>query len=573
MTSVASKSSSFFGSMVKFSALKSVATAAFDVAKGFFQMSMDIQQSKVAYEVLLGSSEKATKMLGEMKKFADTTPFEFKDLAKAGETMLAFNLPANQVMKTMSNIGDIAKGDAEKLQGLTKQFSKVASQGKITGENLNSMIDNGFNPLAEMARTSGKDYTYFTDQMRKGAVTSDMVANAFETATSKGGTYYNMMEKMSQTTAGRLSTLKDLINTIGVSLVDNLLPAINAGMSWLSELLSKFDQIKAAVQPIIDVFANLFDNILKSFSENLGGVDLSIDGLIETLKNLVDWITPLYESIGEVAAFIFDSVMQIVTPLMPVIKLVMGYTFIVFKALQVALKVIMFGLKPVIFILKGIAEVFGFIAKIAMEVWGIISKLIEKFMELDWVKSLIETVTGTIGWLGDKLQWLYDNTIGPIIDGIVYAIDLIKDVIGGGEKIELVKITKEQIDKGVADRNSKEGRLMSMAISEAQKNPNSLTSKRVIEQATKAGWFLKPGETAGGTGTGNGSGGTGKNIKTPTAPNSVKSNSPNIITVTIGKLIEEFTIETTNITDGYSKVKELVARALIEAVNDVSTTQ
>lgn len=60
--------------------------------------------------------------------------------------------------------------------------------------------------------------------------------------------------------------------------------------------------------------------------------------------------------------------------------------------------------------------------------------------------------------------------------------------------------------------------------------------------------------------------------KVGTNINSVRTNTPDAINITIQKLIEDFTIETTNITEAYGTVKEMVAKVLIDACNDVSTT-
>lgn len=571
LTSATSKGSGFFGSMVKFNILQNVASAAFGAAKNFFQMSSDMEQSNVAFEVLLGSADKAKTMLADMKKFADKTPFEFKDLQAAGKTMLGFQIPATKIMSTLKNLGDVSMGDSNKLQSMTLAFSQMSATGKLMGQDLNQMINAGFNPLGEMARTSGKSVAYFKDQMSKGAISSDMVAKAFESATAKGGPFFGMMEKMSQTTSGRLSTLKDTVNTIGMNLMNSLLPAINTGMSWLSELFSKFGQIKQALQPLIDLYVEAYTAIFGSLKDAVGGVDLSIDGLINGLKVLVEWIKPLVEAITEVMSFIWINLMEILKPLFPVFELIMGAIHILFNVIKVVLRVVMVALRPVIAVLKGVATVIGWIAQLIMGAWKLAAKLIEKFMELEWVKTLFGAIKTAIEWVSDGLTWLYNNTLGPIIDGIMAAVDAIKEALGMGTKVEAVKFTKEDIEKGVADRNSKEGKAIAMAVAQAQKNPKSPISKKILEEATKAGWFSKGDK--GAEGDLGATGALGKNLKSATSPSSVKSNAPNIITVTIGKLIEDFTIETTNITESYSKIKELVAKALIEACNDVSTTQ
>jgi len=52
----------------------------------------------------------------------------------------------------------------------------------------------------------------------------------------------------------------------------------------------------------------------------------------------------------------------------------------------------------------------------------------------------------------------------------------------------------------------------------------------------------------------------------------VTGNRPQSLTINITKLVEELNVQTTNLTEGASKVKEMVAKALLEAVNDINQT-
>ena len=81
------------------------------------------------------------------------------------------------------------------------------------------------------------------------------------------------------------------------------------------------------------------------------------------------------------------------------------------------------------------------------------------------------------------------------------------------------------------------------------------------EKAGQVGAAIKPTSKAGKTTA----------IAEPTkdiSPKGATGQKITTINVSIGKLIEKFTISTTNISEGTSKVRELVAQSLISAVND-----
>ena len=74
----------------------------------------------------------------------------------------------------------------------------------------------------------------------------------------------------------------------------------------------------------------------------------------------------------------------------------------------------------------------------------------------------------------------------------------------------------------------------------------------------------------GGESTGlEGSKSTSKSLGTGTE---VTGQRPQALTINITKLVESLNVNSTNITEGTAKIKELVSKAILEAVNDVNLT-
>ena len=99
------------------------------------------------FKVLLGSIDAAKTHLAELREFGAKTPLSFEDLAKASKLLLSFGSSVDEVMPALKTLGDIAMGDAQKFQGLALVFAQVKSQGKLMGQDLLQMINQGFNPL------------------------------------------------------------------------------------------------------------------------------------------------------------------------------------------------------------------------------------------------------------------------------------------------------------------------------------------------------------------------------------------------------------------------------------------
>jgi tape measure domain-containing protein len=188
--------------------------------------SAAMEQAAISFEVLLGSGEKAQTMLKEIADFAEKTPFEFPDLANAAQMMLNFGLAAEDIMPNLQMLGDVSGGDANKLQSLTLAFSQMSSTGRLMGQDLLQMINAGFNPLNEISKTTGKSIGQLKKEMEGGAISADMVREAFKSATSAGGPFFQMMEKQSKSFMGLWSTLGDVTSSLGRDMAGKILPVL-----------------------------------------------------------------------------------------------------------------------------------------------------------------------------------------------------------------------------------------------------------------------------------------------------------------------------------------------------------
>lgn len=170
------------------------------------------QQMETSLEVLLGSREKADALMAQIKEFAKVSPLDLKSTVAATQMMLGFNIEAEKVPKFLRAIGDVAMGDAGRFNSLTLAFSQMSASGKLMGQDLNQMINAGFNPLQAIAAKTGKSIADLKEEMSKGAISAEMVQQAFIDATSAGGKFYQMSERASKTINGQLSMLQDAMD-------------------------------------------------------------------------------------------------------------------------------------------------------------------------------------------------------------------------------------------------------------------------------------------------------------------------------------------------------------------------
>ncbi len=192
---------------------------------------------------LLGSADDAKDMLADLKEMANTTPFETSDLLEATQMMLGFGLEADKTRGYLETLGDISMGNSEKLMSLTRAFSQIGASGKATMEDINQMIDAGFNPLQIMAEKTGKSMAELREEVSDGKVSFEDIADAMETATSEGGRYYKSMEKASKTMNGKMSSALDALNTALGDLTESLLPLATKAIEKITEWANAFTEL------------------------------------------------------------------------------------------------------------------------------------------------------------------------------------------------------------------------------------------------------------------------------------------------------------------------------------------
>lgn len=208
-----------FGKIAKAAGGFFALSQATEFAKKIVDVRGEIESLEISFETLLGNKEKAAAMFGEIRQFAVQTPMMLKDLAQGAQTMLAFNIEAEKVMPMLHAIGDVSMGDAQKFNSLTLAFSQMSATGKLMGQDLLQMINAGFNPLSVISEKTGKSIGDLKEEMEKGKITTQMVTDAFISATSEGGKFYGMLEKQSKGINGAISNLQgaidDMMNDLG----------------------------------------------------------------------------------------------------------------------------------------------------------------------------------------------------------------------------------------------------------------------------------------------------------------------------------------------------------------------
>ncbi len=196
----------------------------------------EFQSMQTAIETMVGK-DMAGVLIPQIKELAKVSPLTLSDMVNAEKMMLGFNIQAEDTIRYLQALSDISMGDGVKFKSLTLAFSQMSAAGKLMGQDLNQMINAGFNPLQIIAEKTGKSIATLKEEMSKGSVSAEMIQQAFIDATSAGGKFYQMSENASKTINGQLSMMQDALddafNEMGQVSEDVIIGAIQASTSLI----------------------------------------------------------------------------------------------------------------------------------------------------------------------------------------------------------------------------------------------------------------------------------------------------------------------------------------------------
>ena len=204
---------------------KKAASSLKSVVKSGLDYNAQMESYLTNFKVMLGDEQLAAEKLEEIRKMAASTPFSLSDLTEGTQTLLQFGIAADDTTGVLKQLGDISLGNADKLQTLVRAYGKMSSAQKVTLENVNMMIDAGFNPLNQICDATGESMSALYKRISDGKVSFNELEAAVAAATSEGGQFYNGMLEASQTFNGRLSTLKDNVAALTGELTSGLFSA------------------------------------------------------------------------------------------------------------------------------------------------------------------------------------------------------------------------------------------------------------------------------------------------------------------------------------------------------------
>lgn len=225
---------------------------------GFAQKLINVrgefQKTEIAFTTMLGSAEKSKVLMGQMVDLAAKTPFALQDVTDGAKRLLAFQIPAEQVVDTLTRIGNVAAGLGVPMGQLIHVYGQVKAQGKLMTNDLYQFMNAGIPMTAELAKVMGVAENQVKDLISAGKVGFPEVQKVIANLTNEGGMFFNLMEAQSKSLSGQIANLEDnftqMLNNIGQSNEGIL----NEGIAELAWMVENYEKVIEAIKVLVAMY-------------------------------------------------------------------------------------------------------------------------------------------------------------------------------------------------------------------------------------------------------------------------------------------------------------------------------
>lgn len=213
------------------------------LASTIFNTRSNFQQLEISFKTMLGSGDKATKLMNELIDTAAKTPFDMESITGGAKQLLAYGTEAKDVNKTLVQLGDIASGLNIPLGDLVYLYGTTVAQGRMFTMDLRQFMGRGIPMAEELGKILHQNTTEVQESVSKGKVTADIFKQAIENMTQAGGKFGGLMEQQSKALEGQWSNIGDSVSQMFNEIGRSSEGVFGTGLSWIAKLVDNWQEV------------------------------------------------------------------------------------------------------------------------------------------------------------------------------------------------------------------------------------------------------------------------------------------------------------------------------------------
>ena len=266
-----------------------------DMITNTVKLGAEMQNTRLAFETMMGSAREGNALIAMLEQFADVTPYDNDEVIQSGRMLLNVGVATEELAKKLTMIGDIAAGTQQPLQDMVAIYAKAANKGKIQAEELAQLSERGVPVIQTLAKMLGVSTEEVMKFGSEGKLSFSLLEEAFAKMTAQGGQYAGLMKKQSESLAGKWAGVEAELNKFATSIGEKAIPgltqAVDDFLAKIAEMKEsgELDKMAAQTAALITQVAQALKSFVNLISENkemLSSLGMKIGALYMIVKGL-----------------------------------------------------------------------------------------------------------------------------------------------------------------------------------------------------------------------------------------------------------------------------------------------
>lgn len=233
--------------------------------KTFIDSASELQSLRASFESLTGTIDDTNSVMSTLYSYGKKTAFDNKSIQQTAKMFLANGVAIKDLMEWVTKLGDLAGATGADLTMLALPITQAIGRGKLQTQDWYQIINQGAGGLQKYivaALGAGHSTKTFGDDLANGAVTTEIMQKALESASKSGEMMFEGALKQSLTFKGRMSNLGEAITQVGLKILgvdavtgkvnpggifDKLSTAVSDATDWLTKNQSQIEKVAGIV--------------------------------------------------------------------------------------------------------------------------------------------------------------------------------------------------------------------------------------------------------------------------------------------------------------------------------------
>lgn len=390
--------------------------------EAFIDYNAQLEQTRVAFTSMLGSAAQANAMIADLQKFAADTPFEMPGVRDAAQQLLAFGYDANEIIPTLTALGNAASGlgrGQDGFQHLAFVFGQIRTTGQLMGQDVMQLAQLGVPVKDILAKNLGLTKEELARIGEQG-IDADVAIQALIDGMNER--FPEMMKKQSETFEGVLSNIKD---NLGQAFGLSGLPVFEEAKRVLLEIKNITDTMLANAQDGKNLFAGILPDDL------LAKVTVFGDTARKVFADLAPLLEPFLQGLLKVAKVLLDVgniALASLRPIVPVVSLIRETLFSVIGMIADVLDAVLDSYAQM---QQGTAQACDAIYADMAALWASVKEPVSDFCTavIEFIAGLVAEIDAIVSSVVDTFAAAFQAAADFVYNAMATAASYVRDFI------------------------------------------------------------------------------------------------------------------------------------------------